>query len=160
MRMQNDIARNVASELGDFWYDNYLERHFDPKWAKQYAAENPGAYEPRQGEDMPSGSKGFWRTYTGRKVRKYKHRNPLQWTGNARHFLEMRNRKDVRATGGTARLRILVGAPSFNFRNPNSEVDMRKDITAVLKSEVEQMREYTRVRFLHHYQNYVNSFSS
>jgi hypothetical protein len=43
-RVINQIAKEVAIEVGYFWHDNFLQKHFTHAGAREYG------YEPRQGE--------------------------------------------------------------------------------------------------------------
>lgn len=148
LRQQNEIAREVAYDVGLFWHQNYLDRHFTREGAKAYG------YEPRQGDLQKPFTDKWYRTYTGRKYRTFGHRDPLKFTGRSYRYLKL-PRFRITATRGVAKLRILLGAPAFNFKNfrgGRSKVNMAKDISTLLDSEKQAMTEVARNSFHRRYQ--------
>lgn len=144
LREQNRIAREVSLDVGAFWHDNFLEKHFTQAGAVEYG------YAPRDGDRQRPNEKGFRRSYQGRKLRFKGHTKPLVFSGRSRERLRW-PRLRVTATRGIATLRILLDAPAFNFKQPTSNVDMRRDITAVSAREEQAMSEHARERFLARY---------
>jgi hypothetical protein len=135
MREQNNIAREVATGVGVYWHENFLEKHFTQAGAAEYG------YAPRDGDRLRPNAKGFRSSYQGRKLRKYGHTRPLFKTGRSRELLKI-PRLRVTSVRGVATLRILLAAPAFNFSKSDWKVDMRKDITAVSRREEDQMTAY------------------
>ena len=145
----NQIAREVANDVGMFWHRNYLDKHFTPAGAREYG------YTPRNG-DRGSGRR-FAGSYTERKYKLFGHRNPLEYTGQSRLWLKT-PRLRVTATQGQARLRILLGAPNFNRfakggRYGSSMVDLTRDITAVTDKEVQEMTQFAGDQFMQKYRS-------
>ena len=145
LREQNDIARQVAKDAADYWYDNFLEKHFTHAGAAEYG------YKPRNGERDNPGEKGFWASYTGRKLKKWGHTRPLMWTGDSYEWLKSRKRFKITATGGQAKARIMLGAPNFNWHNPNSQINMDEEITTVSDSERATLLDLIKKRFVELY---------
>lgn len=63
-----------------------------PKRFTQEFAQEAG-YSPRAGQNLPRGSKIFWGSYFGRKLRKFGHADPFVWSGETR-----RNARTARIT--------------------------------------------------------------
>jgi len=75
------------------------------------------------------------RKYEKRKLKKWGHTYPLQFTG--------KTRRDVRAaqistTSNGAKV-AYAGARVFNFRNPKSQVNMAVEFTTILPSEANEL---------------------
>lgn len=119
------------------WSDAAKQYHlkFRPKRFTQAHAKAAG-YAKRSGEDLTYGSKAFWRSYVGRKIRKFKHNQPLRWSGNTR-------RGSAFATVSTTRVQARVKYPRvrvLNFR-PNLQAEFRR----ILPDEARQLgRVYDR----------------
>lgn len=117
------ILRLSYRDVAEWWHGQILPKHFTPAGAREYK------YTPRKGEQ--SGGGAFWRSYTGRKQKQWGHRNPLQWSGKFK--LESR-KKNIVARSTFARVRI-VGRVLNLSRIPNSEINMRKEVSTVSTSE-------------------------
>lgn len=105
-----------------------LPRHFTTQGATKYG------YTRRSGEGM-LGRKGFWSSYTGKKLRMKGHMLPLMFSGRSKALtLGMR---DIRMMRSGARL--VIHARAFNFRNPHSRVDMRREITMITPDEADAL---------------------
>jgi hypothetical protein len=115
----NAIKRDIYEELGVHWHDEFRPKHFTNRGATEYG------YTPRQGENMGKDTKGFFRTYTGRKLRKFGHTRPLVKTGVSEKLCKIR---DVRATRNG--VRVVIHARTFNRTNPGTQINMREEITA------------------------------
>jgi len=154
-RVINQIAKEVAIEVGYFWHDNFLQKHFTHAGAREYG------YEPRQGE-RGSGMR-FSGSYTQHKLHRFNHTRPLEFTGDSRSLLETSKHKvRATATGGEATLRIPLGAPNFNRfgrggRYGTSKVDLRHDITAVSEAEIGLMAKEANRLFIEKYNSLRNS---
>ena len=126
----NKLIKFTFRKLGEFWPSKMRPKHFTKAGAKEYD------YTPRAGEDLPFGTRAFWRSYTGQKLRKYGHTLPLVYSGLS---MEQTHRRDIRAT--SKGVRIVMHAPALNFRHPKSEVDMRAEMTRVSGREETQIME-------------------
>lgn len=105
------------------WFQRYLLLHFTQRGATRYG------YTPRAGQ--PGSGKAWRGSYTYRKLKKFHHTRPLENTGQGK-AQAVGNRK---ATSTRNSAKAIMPARVFNFRNPASKVDMRKELTTVLDSE-------------------------
>ena len=123
-------AYNRASKQA--WYDAGIYFH-ETLWARRFtpAHGREAGYRPRSGDELPFGSKEFWRSYVGRKLRFKHHRNPFEWSGTTKRLarsvsiVSTRNRASLRYAG----LRVL------NFLPPEFNEELRR----VLPSEARQI---------------------
>jgi len=107
-----------------FWHKELLQKHFTQSGAIEYG------YTPR---------KRAWRgsykmSYVGRKIREKGHNKPLVFTGESMAMTRMR---DVRATSKQGV--CVIRGTKFNFRHPDSQVNMREEIATVSPSDAARM---------------------
>jgi hypothetical protein len=121
------VVKRVNLVYPQGWIVSFLPVHFTNRATRRYG------YTPRQGE--PGSGRRFAGSYTHRKLLKYHHTRPLENTGTGK-AQAMANR---RATSTRDSARAIVPARVFNFRNPNSRVDMRRELTTVLDSEQQNL---------------------
>ncbi len=145
-RVANQVHREAAKDLAVFWHDNFVRKHFTQAGATEYG------YTPRRGQEGSPGSKGFKKSYTGRKLAMKGHTRPLVWSGTS-YLLVIASRNNVTATAtkGTAHARLRMNAPALNFRNPHTRIDMRKELTTISPREAAEMsvaaRDYIDARY-------------
>jgi len=72
----NELIRESWEDVGDYWHENFLDKHFTPAGADEYG------YAPRSGETGNPHPKGFWASYSGRKQKYLHHKNPLVFAGD------------------------------------------------------------------------------
>lgn len=120
------IQKASFFKIGTHWHRAYLPLHFKNAAMTRY----PGVYQPRQGQRGNEHPKGFNRSYTGRKLRRFGHTLPLVYTGESRRLANIR---DVRATSNGSR--VVIHARKFNFKNPHSRINMREEITVINAAE-------------------------
>jgi hypothetical protein len=109
-------------------------------------------YTPRQGEQAGTSGRLFWRSYTGRKLRKWHHRRPLEWSGETRRAVRSASITSTAtryttagSSGGGVRV-AYAGARKFNFRNPHSNINMAEEFRRILPEEAERIaRQYESV---------------
>jgi len=111
------------------WKRDFRPVHFTARGFNLYG------YTPRKGQDAPRGSKSFWQSYFGQKLRKMKHSLPLVYTGELR---DATAQGYVRATGRSGRY-VMPGAQKANFRYWGSSINMRDELTRVTASERRDM---------------------
>jgi hypothetical protein len=116
-------SRESWRDTGIYFHTTYRPRRFTTAHATE------AGYAPRKGEDLPYGTKEFWRSYIGRKIRIKKHRRPLEWSGESRRAVQSAS---ITTTSNRARVRY-GGARVFNFRRLSAE------FTKVLPSEARQL---------------------
>jgi len=127
----NQIIREAWVAVGKFWHREQRPRHFTTRGAKEYG------YAPRKGEAGNPHPKGFWASYTGRKVRQFGHRRPLEYTGELRRMTRAR-RIVTTATSNRSTLRIqMPQARKANLRHPKSKINMREELTTVSRRDAE-----------------------
>ena len=127
-RVFNDILREAYTETGRYWHERYLPDHFTVQGARKYG------YKKRKGEG--ESGKSFWKSYSGQK-KKYKgHMRPLVFSGEgetqSRLFRPRATKKGV----------AVILPRKFNYRHPNSEVNMREEITATTPDEIADMQRF------------------
>lgn len=71
--------------------------------------------------------------YTIRKLRRFGHTNPLEFSGRTRRMVRTAN---ITSTGNGAAVRY-PGARVFNFRNPKSQVNAVVEFTTVTQAEAD-----------------------
>ncbi len=123
-RKLNPAKRKAFGEIGRIWHRSMRPQHFTREGARKYG------YLPRAGEQAVKGSKRWKRSYTGRKERKYGHRDPLVYTGYSRMLTRL---QDVRAS--STRARVVMRAPALNLQNPHSKIRMREELTTITDAE-------------------------
>lgn len=114
--------------MGAYWHQHFRKRHFATVAYREYD------YAPRKGDELPFGSREFWRSYVGRKLRKMGHRLPLVYSGASRTLAKIR---DVRATskGG----RIMIHAPTLNLRPKGGRINLREEMARISPREWQKM---------------------
>ena len=143
-REMAEIGRDAGRFAGGFWHSEFRPLHFKNLATTRYG------YALRQGEGL-RGQKGFYRTYTGQKLKRLGHTRPLiGWnpshpseSGGSMRATEI---QDVRATyrSGLVRIRVVMHAPKLNFRRWPTSPDMRKELTTVIPEELEAIAQATR----------------
>ena len=83
------VPRQMAKQHRQASRQAYLaiaEKHHEENTAKRFTKEHALAagYRKRAGEEHPFGSKAFWNSYTGRKLKKHGHTLPLVFSGATR----------------------------------------------------------------------------
>lgn len=131
----NSIKRWAFKVGGEFWHKTYRAQHFERKAFNIYEE-----YEPRSGEQGGRGSKAFFRSYTGFKQKYLHHTRPLVKSGESE---ERTRRVDVRATSTSKKssFKVILHANTLNFRPPNSQINMRAEVTAVTVHEADKISE-------------------
>jgi hypothetical protein len=113
----NAASKSSWSATGLYFHERYRPNRFTVAHGKE------AGYRPRQGDNLPYGSKEFWRSYVGRKLRKYNTRAPLVFTGRTKRLTQMAR---ISATSNAASVRY-SGANTLNF-HPDLAAEFRKII--------------------------------
>jgi len=127
-RVFNGFLKAAYAFCGAMWHKEMLPKHFTQSGAREYG------YLPRKGEPGNPHRKGFWASYTGRKLREKGHRRPLEWSGQSRRLTRIR---DVRATSKGAK--VMTHARGFNRRNPHSQINMHQELGRVSWADEKQI---------------------
>jgi hypothetical protein len=122
------IQKEALRDGGVFWHGTFLPIHFTREAYQRYG------FMPRMGEGGTA-SKNFKRSYTGRKLRKWGHTNPLVWSGISRRLATARRPNGVRATAQYCR--IPIPAPALNFRPKGGRINLRREVLAIIQPEVD-----------------------
>jgi hypothetical protein len=136
-------------EVGYYLFNHFVPLHFTQAAEKRYG------YQPRAGED--TSGKSFWRSYTGRKQKKFHHTLPLTLTGRTR---EGAKRATIYAASKGVRI-ALPGAVHLNQYKPKAKklgphaggppIDLRDELVTISASEAEtlaQVHQAAMVRIL------------
>jgi hypothetical protein len=127
MQKAHRARQNTSyKEVGAHFLANHVDVRFTPAHARE------AGYYLRKGEGMLFGSKPFWRSYSGRKFKKFGHMNPLQFTGASRQ------RAKVGATSRASSQGVRIPFPAlrvFNFRHPQSRIQMNHEFRRITRRE-------------------------
>lgn len=132
----NRALKESLAAAAKAWHQEYYEDHFTATGFRKYS------YTPRKGQNLPRGSKAFWRSYSGRKLRSKGHLDPLKFTGTTYRLGKVARIVATRKQGK------VVLPRGLNRKHPNSDVDMREEATRVLPSEAAHLREIVEAEFL------------
>lgn len=120
------MAKRTWLDTGEWFHRQYVPKRFTHEGARELG------YKRRKGE-LQKGQPGYFRTYTGRKERRFGHTLPLVWSGESRALARIR---DVRATSNGAK--IVLNARKLNLRNPKSYIYMALEIRRVSPRETRE----------------------
>jgi len=123
------ILKECWAELMVYWHTHMLPKHFTARGAREYG------YTPRQGERGAQGSKGFRRSYTGRKLRVKGHTRPLVYSGNTELLTRQRT---VTSTSKGGRIRLSVPA-YIKYKLRHSKINMAEELTKVSRGEEQEL---------------------
>jgi len=126
----DNCLKEAWFETGKFWHTALRPKHFTKSGAREYG------YLPRKGEESGAG-RSFWKSYTGRKQKKFGHTLPLVFTGELR---EMSGTANIQPTAKGVRV-ALSRANKANWHNPHSQIDMREELTRVSDAEARLLAE-------------------
>lgn len=132
--MQKQIRgtlKNAWREAALYFHTELRERRFSKEHARK------AGYAPRKGEESRISQKSFWRSYTGRKLKKFGHTLPLEFTGRTRAAMRAAT---ITATSKGASIKY-SGARVFNFHNPLSDprMDLNREFRTILPEEANEM---------------------
>lgn len=126
----NQLVRETWYEVGRYWHTQLLPKHFTVEGGKEYD------YAPRKGEGLSG--KAYWKSYLGRKRKKWGHQMPLVWSGD----LQERSRTarmtaEVTGTKGSQLKITLTRAQKANWKNPHSDprLEMPDEMTRISAAE-------------------------
>jgi hypothetical protein len=102
--LHREAAKGAYAAAGEDYHRELRPKRF----TKEHAAE--AQYKPRAGETLQWGSKAFWRSYTGRKLKKYGHTLPLVFSGRTRDRAQMAT---ITSTSNRGQIRYQVNALNF-----------------------------------------------
>lgn len=123
------------------WFDA-AKRHHVENTADRFTPEHArkAGYHKRKGENLAPGSKGFKRSYYGRKLRSDTkgggpgRADPLVYSGKSQQQSKF---PSIGSTASGAKIRFRT--PVFNFRHPKSRIRMSDEFRKVLPEEKTQI---------------------
>jgi hypothetical protein len=134
--VSRELRKQYQQASSESWKDVGAEFHSqmrDKRFTHAHATK--AGYEPRVGSNMQPGQKGFWRSYTGRKLRKFGHTRPLEFTGETRRAVSLASISSSRAGVKVA----YPGARKFNFSTKHTNVRMADEFRRVLPEEADAL---------------------
>ena len=131
-RRRQQIMKRVYTAIGQRWGQEFLPQHFDAR-QKQYTLAK------RAGQQTGLAPKEFWKSYTGRKKRKYGHTLALVWTGESKRRAQ---RFKVHAVGQGRNQGATVTVPTPTLNRKPGGLDMAAEVRQVLPSERANLAAY------------------
>lgn len=119
-RVMNNAQKAAWHETGKSYATNNVPKRFTPEFARI------ANYSPRSGQTLARGSKGFWSSYFGRKLRKFGHADPFVFSGQTRRNARIAS---VSSTSKGTSVR-LPGTGRINF-HPKYAAEFRSIIPSV-----------------------------
>jgi hypothetical protein len=129
IRERGRAPRRLAKAYGQAsktsWRETGLHYHQTMRPKRFTVAHGKAAgYQPRKGDEFAWGTKQFWKSYVGRKVRKFKHRRPLVWSGETERRARAVN---IVAQRNVAKMRYALNALNFH---PWAQAEFRRILPA------------------------------
>ena len=130
---ERGIRKRTWEDLADHWFRTFRPKHFTHRGAKEYG------YRPRKGHGLTG--KAFRLSYEGQKLTRKGHTYPLVWSGVSKQ------RSTIgRIMGTSKRARVSMSIPAFNFRHPNSDIDMREEMEWISPREEQDLTDRAELR--------------
>ena len=127
------VFRQSIEQVGKHWHKKYLPQHFGNAASRRYG------YTLRQGEK--GSGKSFRNSYTARKLYKYGHTRPLEFSGQGKS--QALRRPNLKPTATSKKMAVDIHLPQkFNLRHPNSNVRMADEIRKVLPAEIKSIEQF------------------
>lgn len=130
-------AYRAASKAA--WYETGKLFHTQMR-DDRFTAEHgrKAGYAPRRGETPGLTPQEFWRSYTGRKLKKWRHKRPLEWSGETRRKVRAGN---ISTTAKGCRV-AYSGAGKLNFRPRGGRIHMAEEFRRLLPEEIRKLAEH------------------
>lgn len=132
-RELNRVKKQAWTLVGIWWHGDSRMRagHFTVAGGRRHG------FLPRKGEELPFGSKKYWRSYAGQKMRQHGHQRPLTFSGLSKRLTQIR-RIRATATNKKSQCKVIL-PPGFNRRHPASKIDMRAEVTHITIDEARRL---------------------
>lgn len=127
----NQVVREALREMGLEWRREFLPLKFKKQAYRRYN------YTPRDG-DPGSDAPSFNKSYQGRKLRDKGHTLPNVYSGAGRDAALASMQANARATSKRAYVTLPLPV-GFNRKHPNTDVNMRRELEVVIRSEVRHL---------------------
>lgn len=128
-RLVNDVFKAAWLKAAELWHTRFRPKHFTHRGAREYG------YAARSGETLSRGTKGWKRSYIGRK---YAHRGdtlPLVWSSESRTASAIR-RFEPKKDGVIIRLKT----PRLNYRPKGGRIKMADEMRTVSRPELIEIK--------------------
>lgn len=130
LRAAYRAARKAAwHEAGTLFHVTMRDNRFTSAHGRK------AGYAPRRGESAGLTPGEFWRSYTGQKLKKWRHTRPLEWSG------ETRRRVRACAISTTSKgCRVAYsGASKLNFRPRGGNINMADEFRRLIPDEIQRL---------------------
>jgi hypothetical protein len=127
---------------GRMWHQTYRKERFTIAHARK------AGYALRKGEQSGLSDTEFWNSYTGQKLKKFHHKNPLQWSGEVKDktqyadytatgtmYREATSWTSIDSKGGGCKV-AYRGANKLNYRRWPTSPHMADEFRKLLPAEV------------------------
>lgn len=146
-RKHKEWSKEAWEAAGRYFHENLRDKRFTVEHGRK------AGYAKRKGEELGTTGKAFWQSYTGRKLTKYHHRRPLEFSGEVRSkvrtarivatgtgYLAAGSYMPGGATkGGGVKVRY-PGASKLNWKG-KSKINMANEFRRVLPEEARKIAE-------------------
>lgn len=129
MKAHNAAAKTAWFSAGKLFHEAMRDARFTAEHARK------AGYDKRKGEESGIDTKAFFRSYTGRKIRKWGHRRPLEWSGETRRKVRYAN---INNTSKGCRV-AYPGASKLNFRPKGGRINMADEFRRLLPTEIDKL---------------------
>jgi hypothetical protein len=118
------VKKTTFGMLGRWWHRMLRPKHFTQRGAMEYR------YVPRKGQRQAPGTKGFRRSYTGTKLRRFGHTLPLVWSGASK-----RKSRAGRILATSKDVRVSMNVPTLNLKPKGGRINLRREMTVMSRAE-------------------------
>lgn len=120
VRELNNINREAARLMGEYWHQRFFPKHFTHRGATEYGYAKRNVH------------------YERRKYKKFGHTYPLTFTGDSK---ARASHPRIKATAkrGEAKVRVLMNAPTLNLRPTGGRINLRQELTTVSQAEANEL---------------------
>ncbi|HUT62111.1 MAG TPA: hypothetical protein VNA25_30095 [Phycisphaerae bacterium] len=126
----------AVADGAQLWVDKFIPKHFQKSATRRYG------YKPRKGMEFARGTKEFWDSYSGQKLKYKHHLIPLVFSGKTRELA-----KDSKVKPIAKRAEVRTPARGLNRKHPKSEINMREEFQTILPVEHVEMAARMELRF-------------
>lgn len=129
-QLRNAFGEGIG-EAGGYWWKHYLPGHFTRGAIGKYN------YTPRDRKYRRRKRARAAIAMRGAEVRSIGEDKPLVWSGRSRkRATRQKNVQVKKVSAAHVYCNVILNAQALNFRYRSSQIDMRKEVTAVAPSEI------------------------
>lgn len=140
IKEHRNASKQAWVAAGTMWHTTFRDLRFTPQHGKK------AGYQPRKGEASGLSEQAFWNSYTGQKLKRWHHKNPLQWSGEVRNNVRTASITSTNtrysgfgsgasSQGGGVQI-AYPGASKLNFRRWPTSPNMAEEFRTLLPDEV------------------------